>query len=100
MLRGVVAPCYQHHNEVPQLHATLSELLDYYMIKMALIHLRMLPICVQLATETALVIPYIPFRYLFIVYPPSLHMDTMDRDKRKKLLLTRSIEQAIKSRYE
>ena len=30
VLRGVVAPCYQHlDNEVPQLHVTLSEPLDY-----------------------------------------------------------------------
>ena len=32
MLRGVVALCYQHKpldNEVPQLHATQSEPLDY-----------------------------------------------------------------------
>ena len=35
-VRGVVVPCYQHHNavdgvdnNVPQLHATLSESLDY-----------------------------------------------------------------------
>ena len=27
-MHGVVAPCYQHDNEVPQLHATLSEPLD------------------------------------------------------------------------